>query len=120
VADFKSIPGGKTVTVYCARHGLTEKVWKNLCGEKRHKLDAARQDPKSATFSAEYAALRTALEVPDDVCGRAGLPVCASCSHPAHEGRKCSSIASQDPVTAASVWCKCEVAAAPSPVAPVA
>jgi hypothetical protein len=108
-----SIPGGKTVTVYCARHGLTEKVWKHLCGEKRHELDAARKDP-------EYLGFRSALEMPDDVCGRAGLPVCISCSHPTHEGRKCSSISSQDPVTAASVWCKCQVTASTAPVKPVA
>jgi hypothetical protein len=88
--------------IICARHGRTDKLFKGLCGEKRKPIDKTFE-------SDERRILRTALEVPADVCGRPGLPECDECHHPAHPGLRCSTMIG--PSGAHTEWCLCGASA---------
>lgn len=90
-------------SIICARHGRTSKLFKGFCGEARAGIDRGRESP-------DRVALRVALEIPDDLCGRPGLPECATCHHPAHPGVKCSTMLDHDGPSG-TAWCQCEAIA---------
>ncbi len=87
-------------SIMCPRHGRTQRLYAStrLCGEKRSRFDTESEGP-------ETKALREALGMPPEICGRAPLDECPECRHPTHTGGGCSTILAQD--NDGTKWCAC-------------